>query len=219
MTEPAVKPVPAWAHGLGKALAHGVWNTRLTGTDLVPESGPVVLAANHVSVIDGPVLAGASPRRLNILVKEEMYKGPIGVLLRAAGQIPVNRTGGGRTALAAGLEVLHRGGAIGIFPEGNRGRGDAATARAGVSWLSVHGEAPVIPVAVLGTRRTGEGVNHIPGFRRRLHVRFGEPVLPVLSEGMSRRESVSATNEAVRVALNALVADSARELGLALPED
>ena len=219
MTEPAVKPVPAWAHGLGKLLAHGVWNTRLIGTEFVPETGPVVLAANHVSVIDGPVLAGASPRRLNILVKEEMYKGPIGALLRAAGQIPVNRTGGGRTALAAGLDVLHRGGAVGIFPEGNRGRGDASTARAGVSWLSVHGEAPVIPVAVLGTRRTGEGVNHIPGFRRRLHVRFGEPVLPVLGEGMSRRESVSATNEAVRVALNALVADSARELGLALPED
>lgn len=214
-----VKLMPGWAHGIGKFLAHGVWNTRVLGADLVPGAGPVILAANHVSVIDGPLLAGASPRRLNILVKEEMFHGPVGLILRASGQIPVNRTGGGRSALVAGLEVLHRGGAVGVFPEGNRGRGDAASARAGVSWLAVNGDAPVVPVAVLGTRRTGEGVNHIPGLRRRLYVRFGEPVAPVRGEGMSKREAVAATNDAVRLALSALVAESVARIGVGLPED
>lgn len=214
-----VKLMPGWAHGIGKLLAHGVWNTRVLDADLVPATGPVILAANHVSVIDGPLLAGAAPRRLNILVKEEMFHGPIGAILRGAGQIPVDRTGGGRSALVAGLEVLHRGGAVGVFPEGNRGRGDAASARAGVSWLAVNGDAPVVPVAVLGTRRTGEGVNHIPGFRRRLWVRFGAPITPVRADGMSKRESVAATNEAVRVALSALVAGTLAQVGVGLPED
>ncbi|MEV7971715.1 lysophospholipid acyltransferase family protein [Cellulomonas sp. NPDC089187] len=213
------KLMPGWAHGIGKFLAHGVWNTRVLGAELVPETGPVVLAANHVSVIDGPLLAGASPRRLNILVKEEMFHGPIGAILRASGQIPVDRDGGGRSALVAGLNVLQRGGAVGVFPEGNRGRGDAASARAGVSWLAVNGDAPVVPVAVLGTRRTGEGVNHIPGVRRRLWVRFGEPIMPVREPGASKREAVSATNEAVRVALSGLVARTLSEVGVGLPED
>jgi 1-acyl-sn-glycerol-3-phosphate acyltransferase len=214
-----VKLMPAWARGIGLVLAHGVWDTRVLDADLVPSTGPVILAANHVSVIDGPLLAGASPRRLNILVKTEMFRGPIGLILRGAGQIPVDRTGGGRAALVSGLDVLQRGGAIGIFPEGNRGRGDAASARAGASWLSVHGDAPVVPVAVLGTRRTGEGVNHIPGLRRRLHVRFGAPVPPVREPGKSKREAVAATNDAVRLALSALVADTAARLALSLPQD
>lgn len=218
MSEHPVPLLPGWATLIGRTLAHGVWSTTVTGGELVPETGPVVVAANHVSVIDGPLLAGACPRGLNILVKEEMFTGPIGWILRASGQIPVNRSGGGRSALVTGLDVLSRGGAVGIFPEGNRGRGDAASARAGVSWLAVNGDAPVVPAAVLGTRRTGEGVNHVPGFRRHLVVRFGAPVHVERTAGLSRRELVSRTNDAVRDALAALVADTVRRTGMTLPE-
>lgn len=214
----ADRPVPAWARGIGRFLAHGLWDARVVGAERAPTSGPVLFAANHTSVVDGPLLAGVTPRRVHILVKEEMFTGPFRGILTAAGQIPVDRSGG-RAALTTALEVLQRGDAVGVFPEGNRGRGDAASARAGVAWLAVNGHAPVVPVAILGTRRTGESVGHIPGPRRRLHVEIGEPVVLEPVEGQSRREAVAAGTESVRLALSALVASVAARTGVALPTD
>lgn len=212
----AERPVPGWARAIGKTLAHGVWDARVVGAERVPTTGPVLFAANHTSVIDGPLLAGVTPRPVHILVKEEMFAGPFAGLLRAAQQIPVDRSGG-RAALTTALAVLQRGEAVGVFPEGNRGRGDAASARAGVAWLAVNGAAPVVPVAVLGTRRTGESVGHVPGFRRRLHVEFGEPVHVERTEGMSRRDATAAAIEAIRVALSELVAQAQARTGVRLP--
>lgn len=208
---------PVWSRQVGRFLARVWWDTRVVGADRVPAQGPVLFAANHTGVVDGPLLLGVAPRPAHILVKEEMFAGPVGAVLRAAGQIPVDRSGG-RAALATALGVLRRGGAVGVFPEGNRGRGDASSARAGVAWLAVHGEAPVVPVAILGTRRTGESVGHVPPPRRRLHVEFGAPV-PVTWGELSGRSAVSAAVEGVRQALAELVDAAARRTGVTLPTD
>lgn len=209
---------PAWSRWIGWFLARGVWATDVVGAHHVPRTGPVLLAANHTGVVDGPILAGVSPRPTHILVKEEMFHGPVGLVLRAAGQIPVDRQGG-RTALTTALGVLRRGGVVGIFPEGNRGRGDATSARAGIAWLALNGQAPVVPVAILGTRRTGESVGHVPGFRRRLVVEFGEPVVVERAPGVSGRAALVAANEAVRVTLSDLVTRASARSGLVLPTD
>ena len=68
----------------------------------------MLLAANHTGVIDGPILHGVVPRHAHLMVKEEMFRGPLGRVLRGAGQIPVDRTGG-RAALTSALAVLKRG--------------------------------------------------------------------------------------------------------------
>lgn len=209
---------PRWSRWVGRFLARVVWDTRVVGREHVPATGPVIVAANHLGVIDGPLVHGVVPRGTHILVKEEMFHGPVGLVLRAAGQIPVDRTGG-RPALAAALAVLRRGGAVGIFPEGNRGRGDASTARAGVAWLAVNSGAPVVPVAVLGTRRTGESVGHLPGFRRRLHVEFGPPVVVERPAGTSGRAAVAHATEVLRTALGAHVLAVSARSGFALPDD
>lgn len=213
-----VRPAPRWAQRLGAFLAHGVWSTRVVGAANVPLDGPVLLAANHVGVIDGPILVGSVPRPTHVMVKQEMFSGPIGLILRRSGQIPVDRANG-RSALAAALTVLKRGEAVGIFPEGNRGRGDAANAQAGVAWLAVSAGAPVIPVAVLGTRRTGESVRHVPGLRRRLHVEFGEPVRVERPPGVSGRAAIEHGNEVLREVLADHVRTVADRTGLALPTD
>lgn len=209
---------PVWSRRVGWFLGHVVWNTEVVGAEHLPRTGPVVIAANHVSIIDGPVLHGVVPRGTHVLVKQEMFHGPIGLLLRAAGQIPVDRSSG-RSALEAALGVLRRGGAVGIFPEGNRGRGDVSGVRAGVAWLAVHGDAPVVPVAILGSRRTGEPLGHVPGVRRRLVVDLGEPVRPDLPDDTPRRMAVSATAEAVAAAMARHVQAAAERHGMPLPQD
>lgn len=214
----AERPVPRGARAIGWFLAHALWDAQVVGAERVPASGPVLFAANHTSVVDGPLLAGVTPRPVHILVKEEMFAGPFAGILRWSGQIPVDRSGG-RAALVTALGVLQRGDAVGVFPEGNRGRGDAASARAGVAWLAVNGHAPVVPVAILGTRRTGESVGHVPGPRRRLHVEIGEPLDVQPAAGQSRRDAIASGTEAVRVALQSLVAAAAERTGTSLPSD
>ncbi|HEY5518722.1 MAG TPA: lysophospholipid acyltransferase family protein [Cellulomonas sp.] len=209
---------PRWSHWVGHFLTFGVWDARVTGAANVPATGPVLFAANHTSAIDGPVLVGAAPRPIHLLVKAESFSGPTGVLLRASGQIPVDRKGG-RGALLSALGVLRRGGVVGVFPEGSRGLGDAASAQAGVAWLAFNGAAPVVPVAVLGTRRTAEGVAHVPGLRRRLVVEFGRPLVLERTPGTSGRAALEDANEAIRVALSALVASATLRTGLDLPTD
>ena len=206
---------PRWSRWVGRFLARVVWNTEIVGADRVPRTGPVILAANHLGVVDGPLVHGAAPRGTHLLVKQEMFDGWTGVVLRAAGQIPVDRAGG-RSALAAALGVLRRGGAVGIFPEGNRGRGDVSDARGGVAWLAVTSGAPVVPVAVLGTRRTGESVRHVPGPRRRLVVEFGDPVV-VERGGLSGKAAVEHAADVLRTALADHVAGAAERHGTALP--
>lgn len=213
----APAPVPGWALAIGRFVAHGLWATRVLGADRVPQEGPVLVAANHVSIVDGPLLVGAAPRALHVLVKQEMFRGPVGAVLRGAGQIPVDREMG-RPALQAALAVLRRGDGVGIFPEGNRGRGAVEDTRAGIAWLAVHSGAPVVPAAILGTRRTGESLGHVPRPRRRFVVEFGEP-LELARDGVSRREAIALGAQTVRAELAALVAGAAARTGIALPTD
>lgn len=209
---------PGWSRWVGRFLARVVWDTRVLGADRVPRTGALIIASNHLGIIDGPLVHGVCPRGTHMLVKQEMYRGPLALVLRAAGQIPVDRTSG-RPALAAALGVLRRGGAVAIFPEGNRGRGDAATARAGTAWLALTSGAPVVPVAVLGTRRTGESVHHVPGVRRRVVVGFGDPITLEGLAGLSRRAVVSAAHERLRAALSEHVLAVSADTGIPLPGD
>ena len=209
---------PGWGRWLGRFFARVVWNTRVVGRERVPRTGAVIIAANHSGWADGPLMIGCTPRGTHILIKIEMFRSAIGWVFRLSGQIPVDR-GNGRPALATALKVLERGGVVGIFPEGSRGRGDGSSARAGVAWLAVHSGAPVVPVAMLGTRRTGESTGKVPGFRRRLHVEYGEPVVVTGLEGLPKREAVAAAQVQLQRALTEHVRAAEERTGLWLPTD
>ena len=221
MSGPATAPSvrgPRWSRWLGVFLARVVWNTQVLDAHHVPREGPVVLAANHIGTMDGPVVHGACPRGTHFLVKSEMFRGPLGWVLRSAGQIPVDRDNS-RPALVSALAVLKRGGAVGIFPEGARGRGDGEDSRGGVAWLAVQGGAPVVPVAVLGTRYTGESIGRVPRPRRRLVVAFGEPLDVSPAKGRAGRDAVADAHTTVREALGAHVTATVARTGVALPQD
>lgn len=190
-----------WLFDLGRWIGRVpyAWQFRLRvrGRDRVPLSGGVVVVANHSSMADGPILFGALPRRVTFLIKQEMFKGVVGVLLCKIGQIPVKRGEADRTALTSALSVLKAGGVIGIFPEGTRGEGDVANAQNGAAWLARTGGAMVLPVACRGTYQA-------KGFRPPVDVLIGEPFH--LPDGKGRA-ALGVATEQVRDRLATLVAE------------
>ncbi len=207
-----------WSRPLGRVLDHVVYNTAVAGRENVPAQGPVVFAANHLSYLDGPVMVGASPRHMHVMVRHDMFKGFLGWVLEASGQIPVNREGD-RAALQQAKAVLDRGDCVGILPEGTRGTGDAATMNGGVAWLALNSGAAVVPVGILGTRRTGEHRDTIPAPRRKLHVVFGEPFTLTREPGVSGRVSMDRATETIRLRLAAHIAGAQTATGQDLPAD
>ena len=151
-------PRTAMLHNLrpgAQSLVRGWWDVELHGTEHVPAEGPVVMAANHVGWLDGPLLAILSPRPVHALTKREMFAGPMGTFLRAAGQIPLDRWHVDLAAIRTALRVLAEGRAVGVFPEGARGAGDMRATRPGAAYLALVSGAPVVPVSFLGTRLPG----------------------------------------------------------------
>lgn len=218
---PAAPPAPGrwWGRLVGFVVAHVIWRTRVRGLEHVSH-GPVLLAVNHVSVLDGPLVYSSNWRRsVHFLVKKEMFRGFFGWVLRQVGQIPVDRSGSDRAALVSAVAVLREGGVAGIFPEGSRGRGDVAAVRTGIAWIALQSGAPVVPVAVLGTRRTGERSGSLPRPLRRLHVVHGEPFHLQRPAGVPGKQALAMAAEQVRVRLGEHVAAATALTGEPLPDD
>lgn len=207
-----------WSRPLGWILDQVTYRTAVYGREKIPRKGAVIFAANHLSYLDGPVMVGASPRYMHVLVRNTMFKGFLGWVLHASGQIPIDRAGD-RAALQASKTVLERGDCIGILPEGTRGNGDATSVNNGVAWLALNSGAVVVPVAVLGTRMTGEHKDNIPPLRRKFSVTFGDPVRIERLPGLSGRASMDAAAEQIRTALARNVREAIEQTGQELPAD
>ena len=126
---------------------------RVFHPERVPVTGPVILAANHASYIDPPLVGCGLPRDINYLARQDLFKYPgLGAYLRALNSVPVDRDGGGAAGLKAILDRLLAGGAIILFPEGTRtSDGQLQPARSGIGLTVIKSDAPVVPVRVFGT--------------------------------------------------------------------
>jgi len=175
-----VRAPRTWLLTTGRFVPHGIirtwWDLEIHGAENVPKTGPLVMAANHVGWLDGPILAICAPRPVHALTKQEMFEGPLGAFLRAVGQIELDRLHVDVAAIRVALRTLHEGHAVGVFPEGRRGPGDMASPRAGAAYLALVTGAPVVPVAFLGTRLPGGADGSVPPRGSRLAMTFGEPV-------------------------------------------
>ena len=207
----------AWSRPVGWILDHLVYRTTVRGRSNVPDAGPVIFAGNHISFLDGPVMFGAAPRPMHIFVKKEMFRGFPGLVLKASGQLAVDRSGD-RTALQRAKNVLDAGRCVGILPEGTRGNGEAAAINNGVAWLALNSAATVIPVAILGTRISGEHLNAVPRPGRRLHVSFGGALNLSRRPGETGRASMDRVGTEIRAALARHVQDTIQCSGQSLPD-
>jgi 1-acyl-sn-glycerol-3-phosphate acyltransferase len=135
------------------ALLRVFFRLRVVGAEHVPPTGPLLLAANHVSLLDPPVVGAAAPRPLQYMAKAELFRVPgLGRLIRWLNAHPVERDGADASALRHALLLLRQGKALLVFPEGTRGvEGRLGPGRPGAGMLAAHSEAPVVPVYVRGT--------------------------------------------------------------------
>jgi len=142
----------------------------------VPLTGPVILACNHASFLDPPLVGSGLKREINYLARENLFRFPVvGSVLRSWHVVPVDREGGGAKGLKAILDRLLAGGAIVLFPEGTRTRdGNLQPARLGIGLAVIKSTAPVVPVRVFGTFRAYGRHMRFP-LPRRVAVKYGRP--------------------------------------------
>jgi len=136
-----------------RALYATYFRWRVYGAENVPLSGGVILASNHASFLDPPLVGSGLKRDINYLARESLFRYPgIGALLRSWNSVPVDRDGGGAKGLKKILDRLLAGGAIILFPEGTRTKdGKLQPARSGIGLTVIKSTAPVVPVRTFGT--------------------------------------------------------------------
>lgn len=156
------------------------FKVRVEGAENVPATGPAILASNHVSFSDSIFLPMVLRRRITFVAKAEYFEDPkTAWFFRAVGQIPIKREGGSASerALAAAREVLARGQLFGIYPEGTRSPdGRLYRGKTGVARLALQTGAPIIPVAMIGTREAQPIGQVIPRLFMPITVRIGRPI-------------------------------------------
>jgi 1-acyl-sn-glycerol-3-phosphate acyltransferase len=168
-----------------------IWRMRVYGGENMPKDGPVIVACNHVSYFDPPVLGTASPRRIQYMAKQELFRIPVlGPAIAAVGAYPVDREGSATAAIKRSVDVLRQGGVIGIFPEGTRNLTGSADVRGGVALLASLGKAPVVPARLVGTN----GAKRLEQFR----VFFGRPLRLPADRKASRDDMANFTDEVMR---------------------
>jgi 1-acyl-sn-glycerol-3-phosphate acyltransferase len=154
-----------------------VYRVRITGREHVPVTGGCILAANHVSVMDGFFLGIAVTRQVRFMAKAELFRVPIvKQVLAGAGAFPVERGADAGRAVAAAVQLLEQGAVVGVFPEGTSLPGRKGGYKRGAARLALATGAPLVPVALVGTEFTLEPTTHrirLP----RVHIVIGEPLV------------------------------------------
>ncbi|TNM50250.1 1-acyl-sn-glycerol-3-phosphate acyltransferase [Nocardioides albidus] len=193
------------------------WDVRVLHPERFPATGPAVVAGNHIGLVDGPLMAIFAPRPVHALTKLEMFAGPLGPFLRAAGQIPLDRCNVDPAAIRIALRVLGEGHAVGLFPEGTRGPGDLERFRGGAAYLALRTGAPVVPLTFLGSRDPGGSSSSLPHKGARIDIVVGEPYAVDAVPWPRTRENVSSTSAALRAHLQQQLAEALDETGRRLP--
>ena len=134
------------------SLAHGLLDIRMTGMEHIPRKGAAIVAANHVSLLDGIILGASLPRLVRFMTKNSPFKNPIiRKILMAAGAFPVKRYRTDVVTVRNAFRVIKKDHLLGIFPEGERSwDGQMLPFKQGSLRLMLAAGKPIIPVGISG---------------------------------------------------------------------
>jgi len=199
-------------HDIVQPVIKAVWRPTVTGLEHVPPTGGVILASNHLSFVDSVLIPIVVPRKVVFLAKSDYFTGTgvKGTLTRlwfeGIDMLPVDRddTKAALDSLDTALEVLARGDAFGIYPEGTRSRdGRLYRGRTGVAHLALTAGVPVVPVGLSGTQDIQPVGSRLPRLAK-VTVTCGEPLsfagrYDGVPAGRARREVTDEIMAAIQV--------------------
>lgn len=134
------------------AILKPIYRFEVIGAEKFPKEGGILLCSNHIDALDPPVVGINTPRPVNFMAKEELFKIPIlKSLLPGVNAFPVKRGLSDRDALRKALKLLKDGEVVGLFPEGTRSKdGTLGKGFSGAGFFALRGEANVVPCAIIG---------------------------------------------------------------------
>ena len=148
-----------WHYSIAKfvvgAVLRAATGWEVKGREQIPPTGGLVVASNHISFWDPPLIGAVLPREVHFLAKEELFANPVfGALIRSYNAIPIRRGMVDLSGMARAVETLRRGEALLLFPEGTRMRdGRLHPARPGVGMMAVNADVPIVPCYISGSSR------------------------------------------------------------------
>ncbi|HUY42542.1 MAG TPA: lysophospholipid acyltransferase family protein [Acidimicrobiales bacterium] len=183
----------------------------IEGVQHIPSSGPVIIAPIHRSNVDFAVSVFLSPRKVFFMAKDSLFRVPIlGPLLIRVGAFPVRRGSADRESMARAEEILRRGQALVLFPEGTRKEGMAVgPLQDGAMFVAARSGAWVVPVGIGGTEKAMPHGAKLPRLVK-IHIVVGEAIAPPVGEGRVSRSAITAKSEELRAALESVYREAMR---------
>jgi 1-acyl-sn-glycerol-3-phosphate acyltransferase len=179
-----------------KPIFKVLYRLSVEGLENLPASGPVVLAANHISYLDPLVVGLASPRRTAFVAKEELFSIPVfGWYIRKLEAFPVRRGAADRRALKLALDKLNSGQVVGIFPQGARQPEGVIQGFPGAALMAYKTGAVILPTAIRGTDKVMPAGSRLPRFPK-ITITFGRPIK--LEAGNRKPVVAEATDQIVK---------------------
>ncbi|MBR1493785.1 MAG: lysophospholipid acyltransferase family protein [Succiniclasticum sp.] len=160
------------------------------GRENIPADGPVVIACNHLSLLDPPVLGAAATRQVHFMAKSELFRPSwFGAIIRKLGAFPVRRGAMDRDAIKTGLTILKEKKVLAVFPEGTRSKtGELGRTGGGAFMMAVKMKAKIVPAYIYGT-----DLKRHPGWPK-VRVIFGKPMEydPAMGTGRESLDEIGA---------------------------
>jgi 1-acyl-sn-glycerol-3-phosphate acyltransferase len=196
MTGSQLPLYPRLIAGLCRFGLQSIARVSVEGVGGLPSSGPLIIAANHMSNADPPFIGGwlapALGRRPIFLAKDVLFTGPLGILIRSLGAEPVKAGGSDIGAYRVAKGILDEGGVVAILPEGTRAYdGVMGQPKPGVSLLATRTGAPVLPVGISGTAQLIGRDRLRPHIGTRIILRVGRPFHLAIPPGADRRAALA----------------------------
>lgn len=159
---------------------------KIFGEENIPINGGAIIASNHVSLFDPPVVGTAITRSVHFMAKEELFAIPIiGWIFKKLKAFPVRRATADRAAIRHAINLLENGEILGLFPEGTRSlTGRLGKPETGLAMIALKSGVPIIPTAVIGTNRVCKNGQLFPSFI----VKFGNPIAVI--KGKADKETM-----------------------------